>query len=526
MEHEMKVLALNGSPRMKASSTYHMLKPLLEGMEEAGAETELVHISKLNLEYCIGCYTCWVRTPGKCIHKDKDRMVAMLDSFNSADLVVFGTPLYHFTMSGIMKTFLDRTIPRFEPWLIPHNSVLGVSGHPERFKKPEKILLVSPCGLPEFEHFDSLVATFKQIARMENWKYVGEILRPFGEPLSRRGLQKLFSSYYGLLRQAGGQIILEGRISDDLQAELRKDLFPGGKQACYDLSTSYWQMDMNRFRVPEEKRHTVPFASANGAVRQIDQPQPGENGNVDPELDMIMMGMPTAFNPEVAGDLDATFQYTLTGEGGGTYHMRIKDGKCTAHRGPVVNADFSINSPVEVWKAVSKGEIPGPQAYIDGKYQWSGDMNIIMILDDLFDKFTLDDLFDKTADRKPLTNNNRPSQIKEETLMIDKSTLNCHDIIAGMPEVFDAEAAGELTADIQFDVSGKEPGSYNLHIEKGTCSFLEGEADSPSLTIHTPSEVWLTVSRGEIDGQAAIMKGKFTVDGDFNLLLKLNEMFL
>ena len=32
----MKVLALNGSPRMKASSTYHILKPLLKGMEAVG----------------------------------------------------------------------------------------------------------------------------------------------------------------------------------------------------------------------------------------------------------------------------------------------------------------------------------------------------------------------------------------------------------------------------------------------------------------------------------------------------------
>jgi len=519
----MKVLALNGSPRMKASSTYHMLKPLLEGMQEAGAETELVHIRKLHLEVCIGCYICWVRTPGKCIHKDKDRMIAMLDSFNSADLVVFGTPLYHFSMSGIMKTFIDRTITRFEPWLIPHTSLPGVTGHPERFNKPEKVLLVSPCGLPEFEHFDSLVATFRQIARMENWEYVGEILRPFGEPLSRRGLQFLFSSYYGLLHQAGKQIILDGHISDELQAELRKDLFPGGKQACYDLSTSYWEMDMERLKVPEEMRHTVPVASAKVATSQIEQslqiperPQPGENGNVDPELDMIMMGMPTAFNPKAAGNLDATIQYTLTGEGGGMYHVCIKAGKCTVHRGPAVDADFSIYSPAEVWKAISKGEMNGPQAYMDGKYQWSGDMKIIMILDDLFEK---------TGAQKSPAANGQSRNGEENTPMIDKSSLNCHDIIAGMPKVFDAEAAGELTADIQFDVSGKEPGCYILHIEKGTCSFLEGESDSPSLTIHTPSEVWLSISRGEVDGQAALMQGKYTAEGDFNLLLKLNEMF-
>jgi len=316
-----------------------------------------------------------------------------------------------------------------------------------------------------------------------------------------------------------------------LQAELRKDLFPGGKQACYDLSTAYWEMDMDRFKVPEEKRHTVPVVSANGSVSQVEQfprilesPQPGESGSVDPELDMIMMGMPTAFNPKAAGDLDATIQYALTGEGGGMYHLRIKDGECTAHRGPAVNADGStslttslnIICPAKVWLAISRGEVGGKQAYMDGKYRITGDMKIMLIMDDLFDS---------TAARKSPTNSIHPPNGKEETLMIDQSTLNCHDIIAGMPTVFDAEVAGDLTADIQFDVSGEEPGSYYLHIEAGTCSFHEGEADSPSLTIHTPSEVWLSISRGEIDGQAALMQGKYTVDGDFNLLLKFNEMF-
>jgi len=513
----MKVLALNGSPRMKASSTYHMLKPILEGMEEAGAETELIHIRKLNLEFCNGCYTCWVRTPGVCIHTDKDRMVTALESFNTADLVVFGTPLYHFTMSGIMKTFIDRTLSRFEPWLIPHASVPGVTGHPERFKKPEKALLVSPCGLPEFEHFDSLVATFKQIARMENWDYVGEILRPCGEPLSRRKLQNLFSSYYKLLRQAGREIILHGRISDDLQAELRKDLFPGGKQAFYDVTAAYWEMDMNRFKVPEELRHMVQVTAVTDSTSQ-----PEENleefpmENVNPELDMVMMGMPTAFNPQVAGDLDTTIQYTLSGEGGGMYFLRIKDGICTAHRGTAGNADFAIKSSAEVWMAISRGELDGPQAYMDGKYQMTGDMSIMMIMNKLFNK---------TRPQEAPSASNQALDSKEDIPMIDKSTLNCHDIIAGMTAVFDPEAAGDLTADIQFEVTGEDPGSYYLHVEKGTCTFNEDHSPSSALTIHTPSEVWLAVSRGEMDGQAALMQGKYSVEGDFNLLLKFNEMF-
>ena len=108
---------------------------------------------------------------------------------------------------------------------------------------------------------------------------------------------------------------------------------------------------------------------------------------------------------------------------------------------------------------------------------------------------------------------------------MDMSQLNCHDTIAGMPTVFNAEAASDLSAHIQFDVSGEETGIYYLNIEKGTCIFLEGESSGPTMTIHTPSEVWLAVSRGEMDGQMAFMQQRYTVEGDFSLLMKMNELF-
>ncbi len=108
---------------------------------------------------------------------------------------------------------------------------------------------------------------------------------------------------------------------------------------------------------------------------------------------------------------------------------------------------------------------------------------------------------------------------------MDMTQLNCHDTIAGMPTVFNAEVAGDLVADIQFVISGEEPGAYYLHIEGGTCAFHEDESASPSLTIKPPSEVWLAISRGEMDGQAAFMGQKYTVEGDFSLLMKLNDLF-
>jgi putative sterol carrier protein len=650
---------------MKASSTYHLLRPFLEGMEAAGAETEVIHVRRLNLEACIGCYTCWVRTPGECIHDDS--MTEALERFNSADMVVFGTPLYHFAMSGTLKNFIDRILPRLEPWLIPHPHVKGVTGHPERVHKPDKVFLISPCGFPEFEHFDSLVATFKQMARMENWEYVGEILRPGAEPLSRRSLQGLFGHYYDLVRRAGEQVVREGRISDEVQADLRQDLFPGGKQAFYDMAGAYWTQQMDRFRVTSEQRHTVPLLAAdldsvpmappdadvqpggiariggryyapnelmmrylagmfdpqavpdlratiqiafippqlalsetegrvqfdpgpaewhlgigggqctvrrgrtavpnlsittphevwqdigsglldaqgaftegrfeaNGSMWLLEQfsqifqhPQPSEGGGANPELDMIMLGMPLAFSAKAAAGLEATIQYVLSGEGGGMYHLRIKDGECTAHHGPLLEADLTIHAPARIWLAIAKGELDGQEAFMKGLYRASGDMSVMMKMGDLFSaiggqaappEVTVPEAPapqpTPTAEGEPLAPPAGVGTRPPETI---------HEVMAGMPASFQAQAAPSLVAAIQFQFSGEESGAYYLAIQDDTCAAYTGEVPDPTLTFHTPSEIWLAISRGELDGQQALMEGQYQVEGDLGLLMRMTDLF-
>ena len=64
-----------------------------------------------------------------------------------------------------------------------------------------------------------------------------------------------------------------------------------------------------------------------------------------------------------------------------------------------------------------------------------------------------------------------------------------------------------------------------MHIQGGVCAFHEGISETPKLTIHTPSEVWVAVSNGELDGQQAFMQSKYRVEGDFGLLMKLNDLF-
>lgn len=94
-----------------------------------------------------------------------------------------------------------------------------------------------------------------------------------------------------------------------------------------------------------------------------------------------------------------------------------------------------------------------------------------------------------------------------------------------MPLGFDPSAARGLDAVYQFDVSGAEPFQAHLAIQGETCTYHEGPAAEPGIVIRTPDDVWTAIAGGELDGQQAFMSGKYTVEGDLSLLLKLRSLF-
>jgi multimeric flavodoxin WrbA len=60
----MKVLALNSSPRSGGKSmTELMLNHLVDGMRDDGTEVEVVNLREKTIKNCIGCFTCWTKTP-------------------------------------------------------------------------------------------------------------------------------------------------------------------------------------------------------------------------------------------------------------------------------------------------------------------------------------------------------------------------------------------------------------------------------------------------------------------------------
>ncbi len=106
----MKVLAFNGSPRKKWN-TATLLKKALEGANSQGAETELIHLYNLNYKGCMSCFACKKKggkSYGKCAIKDD--LTPIFKKIEAADAIILGSPIYYGTVSGEMKSFMERLL--------------------------------------------------------------------------------------------------------------------------------------------------------------------------------------------------------------------------------------------------------------------------------------------------------------------------------------------------------------------------------------------------------------------------------
>ncbi|CAJ35403.1 flavodoxin family protein [Methanocella arvoryzae] len=100
----MKIIAILSSPHGKKSATLGLVEAAMEGARQAGADTELIDITKLKINYCKGCITCYAK--GRC--PQQDDFQAVLDRMLAADGIILSSPNYIDNVTGQLKTLLDR----------------------------------------------------------------------------------------------------------------------------------------------------------------------------------------------------------------------------------------------------------------------------------------------------------------------------------------------------------------------------------------------------------------------------------
>ena len=100
----MKILGIVCSPRL-GGNTEIMVREALAKAQEEGAEVELVTLAKKTISPCDACQSC--RKTDKC-HIEDD-MQDIYTKLLEADGIIFGSPVYYWTLTAQAKALIDRT---------------------------------------------------------------------------------------------------------------------------------------------------------------------------------------------------------------------------------------------------------------------------------------------------------------------------------------------------------------------------------------------------------------------------------
>jgi multimeric flavodoxin WrbA len=99
------ILAVVGSPR-KGGNTEILVTKIAEGARAGGAKVEVVHLGDLEIRECDGCHACWRGRPCR----QHDDMQVLYPKIAAGDVIVFGTPVYWYGPTALMKALFDRFV--------------------------------------------------------------------------------------------------------------------------------------------------------------------------------------------------------------------------------------------------------------------------------------------------------------------------------------------------------------------------------------------------------------------------------
>ena len=93
---------------------------------------------------------------------------------------------------------------------------------------------------------------------------------------------------------------------------------------------------------------------------------------------------PEVFNANAAQGLDAVFQFEITGEGGGSWSVIVKDGACEVKDGSHDSPSVTLTMSSETWLGMINKQVNGMQAFMSGQLKATGDIMLAQRIEQLF----------------------------------------------------------------------------------------------------------------------------------------------
>ena len=346
----MKVLVINGSPKGEGSNTWKLTRAFVDGIRdqlgEGGMELRVASVRELNIQPCLGCFSCWRNEQGACcLHDD---MAGVIADRVWADVTVWSFPLYYFGVPGPLKNLIDRQLPMSLPFMEQRADGVGNGSHPARYDlSGKRNVVVSTCGFFTAEgNYDAVRAQFDHLCGRGNYE---EVLCGQGELFRVPELAQRTDAYLRLVRRAGAEFA-RGGIGADTQRELGQLLFP--RETFEAMADASW-----------------------GISR--------ETGEAEDEAVSFTRQMAALYNPASFDGTTRVLEMDYSDRGvrccivlGADAARVVTDGSVTP--------TTSVHTPFTVWQDIAQGKLSGSGALAQHLYSVTGDFELMMRWDEFF----------------------------------------------------------------------------------------------------------------------------------------------
>lgn len=151
-----KIIVLNGAAR-KNGNTAELVGAFADGAKASGNQVKIFYLDGMEIHSCKGCLHAVRDSKSPC--SQKDDMEQIYAEFENADVIVFASPLYFWTITGTLKTAADRLYAELE--------CLGYGG----FAKKSVLLMTADGG-----DYSQAVTWYRTYERNLRWRNLGEVL--------------------------------------------------------------------------------------------------------------------------------------------------------------------------------------------------------------------------------------------------------------------------------------------------------------------------------------------------------------
>lgn len=229
----MKIIAINASHRGDKGHTHFLIEKLFQGAAAAGAEGEVVTLAKLKINRCLSCGRCHTEKHRlQCVYDGKDDVRTIFQKMAEADVIIYATPVYVFSMSGLLKTFLERMYAMGDI----HDLRLSESGlmfhHIDRSISSKPFVVLVCCDNLEAETPKNVLAYFETFSRFMDAPQIGVLVRNGGglsghgkDAESEKKVPKIYKVYEAY-EQAGRELATEGHIRRATQRQANQEIIP------------------------------------------------------------------------------------------------------------------------------------------------------------------------------------------------------------------------------------------------------------------------------------------------------------